>query len=75
MRVAQNRERLGVGLAIDLHAHRISARSRDRSHLAWFRSPVRNGPGVGIAKTRLIPDVRIVGRHGPQGDDPRRIKA
>ena len=75
MRVAQDRERLGVGLAINLQAHRIRARRRDGSHFAGFGSPVRDGPRVGIAKARLFPDVRIVGCHRAQGNDARRVIA
>ncbi len=36
---------------------------------------MRDGPRVGIAKARLIPDARIVGSHCAQRNDPWRVIA
>ena len=73
--IAQDGERLGVGLAFDFQAHGVFPRSHDGTDLGRFGSPVRDRPRVGIAEARFVPDVRVVGRQSSQRNQSRRLIA
>ena len=53
----------------------VTAGRREGSELRLFDAFVRHRAGLGALKSRLLPDVRVLGRGGAQGHGERRRPA
>ena len=68
-------ERLRVRLVVDAQCDGVSAGCGERSELRLFHALVRHRARLGAAKSRLLPDVRVLGRSGAQRYRERRFPA